>query len=168
MPISLTSSSVKDNLVALINETNNQTITSNQVTFTDFENGASMITTVKAVNGRGYINGDYPNGFPLTYQRSAIDVATTTPNWIYEVSPSTTFGELQTAVANGLSVPYDDIIRLTHDYASTVDLVLAVANDRDCLVYATKGSTLSGHNLIPGDASLTILPGIVSVMIYTQ
>ncbi len=72
--IQLTSASVHDNLIALINESSQKEVKSQQVTFNDFAtNGEDATVIVSAVEGEGYYNGDeYPSGMLLHYGNSYI------------------------------------------------------------------------------------------------
>ena len=118
--IQLTSASVHDNLIALINESSQKEVKSQQVTFNDFAtNGEDATVIVSAVEGEGYYNGDeYPSGMLLHYSRVHMHRAANTPVWVMDITTDTTFADLAMMVAIGLSVPHDDIQRMSYDMVS--------------------------------------------------
>ena len=168
MAFSLVPGSVHHNLTRLLALSNNKPISDNQVEFSNAVIGTSEVTvTVKAVNGQGYINGDSPFGFSLTYTRTGMHDSSSAPVWVYDVSASTTFSELQQLVAAGMSVPYDDIILL---YPSSINSSARVSDHittNTCLVYATRGSEFNpnSNTITQGDDSLTLLPSAISVLV---
>ena len=168
MPISLVPGTVHYNLTRLLALSNNKPITDNQVEFSNaIINGSGVTVTVKAVNGQGYINGNLPLGFSLTYTRTGIHDSSSTPIWVYDVSTSTTFSELHQLIATNLSVPYDDIILLSPLSVDGNDMVSTHIVTNTCLIYATKDSVFNTNTnvITQGDSSLTLLPSAISVLV---
>lgn len=168
--IQLTSASVHDNLIALINESSQKEVKSQQVTFNDFAtNGEDATVIVSAVEGEGYYNGDeYPSGMLLHYSRVHMHRAANTPVWVMDITADTTFAELNTMVATGLSVPHDDIQRMSYDMVSDTERVLDHAVLPMTMTYATVGSgipMLPYQSVDPGNGSKTLLPTVVSVLV---
>ena len=168
MAFSLVPGSVHHNLTRLLALSNNKSVTDNQVEFSNAIISASEVAvTVKAVNGQGYINGDSPFGFSLTYTRTGMHDSSNTPVWVYDISASTTFSELQQLVATGMSVPYDDIVLLSPLTANGNDTVSTHITANTCLMYATKDSVFntSTNVITQGASSLTLLPSAISVIV---
>ena len=145
------------NLVDLINFSNPTAvpITASQVEFDTlavYDNtalgkpvGTNTEVNIRAVNGKGFINGSlHPTGFSLFYRRVGLNTGVASFTNQFSITSNTTWDQLKTAVATANNMVYDDV--------KIVEQATALGTDA---IYATLPPPNSGEghtqtfNLIP-------------------
>ena len=72
--------------------------------------GTNTEVNIRAVNGKGFINGSsHPTGFSLFYRRVGLNTGVTSFTNQFAITVNTTWDQLRTAIATANNQVYDDI-----------------------------------------------------------